>query len=168
MTHGHRSKGQESPEYRSWRGMIERCYNPKNISFPHYGARCIAVCPKWRASFSAFLKDMGPRTEGYTIDRKNNDLGYLCGRCKACGRTKNCQWSSWHDQIQNQRRCHFTNLVRAQAEKVRKLHDKGATAVKLAARFKVSHSFMCKFLRSTYDRCCRPTPNYSGFEYQRG
>jgi hypothetical protein len=147
MTHGHRCKGQESREYASWRAMLERCYNPKSISYPHYGARGIAVCPKWRVSFSAFLKDMGPRPEGMTLDRKDNDLGYLCGRCKACGRTKNCQWSSWHDQIQGQRRCRNANIARTKIEQVRKLRDKGVSMLELADRYKVSHSFVCKLLR---------------------
>lgn len=147
MIHGHRCKGKESREYASWRAMLERCYNPKSISYPHYGARGISVCPKWRASFVAFLKDMGTRPEGYTLDRKDNDLGYLCGHCPDCGRVKNCRWASWHDQIQGQRRCRNANIARSKIAKLRKLHNQGVSATALAARFRVSHSFVSKLLR---------------------
>jgi hypothetical protein len=153
MRHGHRSKGEESPEYSSWRAMLERCYNPKSISYPHYGARGITVCPRWRASFSAFFADMGPRPEGMTIDRKDNELGYLCGNCPDCGRVKNCRWASWHDQIQGQRRCGNANLARARLNQVLKLRKKGASTVELASRYRVSQSFICKLLRSAHGLC---------------
>jgi hypothetical protein len=147
MIHGHRSKGEESPEYRSWRAMLERCYNSKSISYPHYGARGITVCPKWRASFSAFFADMGERPEGFTIDRKNPDLGYLCGKCPDCGQVANCRWANWHEQIQGQRRCRNANIARTKLKQIRKLREKGVSMFDLADRFKVSHSFVCKLLR---------------------
>src|ERR1041384_7643922 len=42
-THGlHKSK-----EYKAWRNMKARCYNPRNPKFHNYGARGIMVDPRW-------------------------------------------------------------------------------------------------------------------------
>lgn len=71
-----------SPEYQSWRGMLERCSNPNHASFARYGGRGITVCQRWRESFEAFLSDMGPRpTRQHSIERKKNFLGYEPGNC---------------------------------------------------------------------------------------
>ena len=95
--HGHVRRGKETPEYRAWRGMIERCTNPKHVGYKYYGARGIKVCARWRRSFSAFLEDMGlkPRpTRRYNIDRKNTDGDYT---------PLNCRWATTRKNRLNQR-----------------------------------------------------------------
>lgn len=83
--HGHACRGKLSPEYRSWRSMLARCYNPKSRSFPHYGARGIKVCCGWRESFQNFLRDMGPKpSPDFSIDRIDPNGSY---------RPSNCKWS---------------------------------------------------------------------------
>lgn len=75
MKHGHTARRQpNSPTYISWRGMIERCSNPNNISWKHYGALGITVFPPWR-SFVRFLADVGLRPAGTSLDRFPNKRG---------------------------------------------------------------------------------------------
>ena len=33
--------------YNIWRGMMDRCYNPKNSAYENYGGRGITVCDEW-------------------------------------------------------------------------------------------------------------------------
>jgi hypothetical protein len=86
----------ETTEHRSWRGMIERCENPKHIGFKYYGGRGIKVCARWRLSFKDFIADMGPKpTPAHTIDRwPNLDGDYEPG---------NCRWATPREQRLNQR-----------------------------------------------------------------
>lgn len=87
----------KTPTYRSWRHMLDRCNNPKNNSYSHYGGRGIFVCKEWLGSFETFLKDMGERPErpkGLSIERLNNNDGYS---------PSNCVWASRTDQMRNQR-----------------------------------------------------------------
>lgn len=60
----------QTPEYRTWQGMKQRCHNERATSFKKYGAKGITVCPEWRESFSAFYDYMGPRpSPQHSIDR---------------------------------------------------------------------------------------------------
>lgn len=84
-----------SPEYRIWQAAKARCFNPKDKKFKHYGGRGIVMCRQWSDSFSCFLKDMGTRPSGFTLERKDNNLGYAPG---------NCIWASYTAQNNNLRR----------------------------------------------------------------
>lgn len=84
-----------SPEYSVWHMMKDRCYNTRAKAYPYYGGRGIAVCDRWRESFSAFFADMGPRPSlNHSIDRLNNDIGY---------EPLNCEWRTSHVQSRNRR-----------------------------------------------------------------
>ena len=89
------------PEYVVWLAMKARCYDPKNKRFPRYGARGIEVCSRWLASFEAFYADMGPRPQGYTLERKHNDKGY-----SPC----NCIWATRVEQARNRGNNHWISF----------------------------------------------------------
>lgn len=85
--------GRMHPEYNAWSSMKDRCSNSKSKYYHRYGGRGIRVCKRWRDSFAAFLKDMGPRpTRLHTLDRKHNDKNY----CKS-----NCRWATRREQANN-------------------------------------------------------------------
>jgi hypothetical protein len=89
-------KKRMSREYRAWLNMKERCYNPNNNRFKHYGGRGIRVCDRWLNSYPVFLADMGRRpSPQHSIDRVNNDGLYT---------PENCRWATVVEQRKNQRR----------------------------------------------------------------
>ena len=81
------------PLYDVWKGIMARCYNQKNSSFPFYGERGIKVCENWKI-FSNFVKNMPPRPDGTTLDRIDNDGDYT---------PENCRWATKKKQNRNSR-----------------------------------------------------------------
>lgn len=81
-------------EYATWHGMRSRCYNKNNQSYGHYGGRGITVCPRWLRSFKHFMKDMGPRPVGTSIDRIDVNGNY---------EPRNCRWATAQVQARNKR-----------------------------------------------------------------
>ena len=83
------------PVFWVWCGIKDRCRNPSNKSFKNYGGRGIDISPQWE-TFEAFFRDMGPRPSGgYSVERKDNDLGYS---------KENCYWATPGEQSRNTRR----------------------------------------------------------------
>jgi len=82
-------------EYRIWQGMKARITNPKNSDFRNYGGRGLKMEPEWLLDFRAFYKAVGPRpSKCHTIERKNNDIGYMAG---------NVTWETRANQALNKR-----------------------------------------------------------------
>ena len=76
----HRHTCVNSPTYRSWQAMRQRCLNPNSHSWPDYGGRGIRICERW-ASFETFLADMGERPAGTTLSRFADRGDYRPGNC---------------------------------------------------------------------------------------
>lgn len=83
-----------TPTYNTWRGMIERCKNPKNKRYKDYGDRNIEICKEWEV-FENFYKDMGAKPSGKSLDRIDNNKGY---------EPSNYKWSTPTEQQNNTRR----------------------------------------------------------------
>jgi hypothetical protein len=93
--HGHYKNRKASPEYSSWRDMIQRCTNKNRKKYRIYGGRGITVCQEWLDSSEAFLAHIGPKpTPAHTLGRKNNNGNYEPG---------NIQWETQAEQSKNRR-----------------------------------------------------------------
>ena len=83
-----------TPTWKSWVSMRERCRNPNAPKFAHYGGRGITVCQQWE-DFQVFLKDMGERPAGTSLDRIDVNGMYA---------PSNCRWATHKEQRHNRRK----------------------------------------------------------------
>lgn len=96
-THGHTKRKEKvgvSRTYKSWSGMIGRCYAHGNSSYKYYGGRGVIVCDRWLESFDNFLEDMGERPTKLSLDRIDPYGNY---------EPSNCRWASAREQAINKR-----------------------------------------------------------------
>lgn len=89
--HGHDTRSNQSPIYRIWNSMRQRCSNPNVDGYEYYGGRGVKVCERWN-SFENFLSDMGERPEGMSLDRIDPDGDYT---------PDNCRWVGFREQVRN-------------------------------------------------------------------
>lgn len=91
--HGAAIPGRHRPEFDAWLSAKQRCTNPNNKKFQHYGGRGVKMCEEWTREFAAFLRDMGPCPKGHSLDRWPNKAGDY--------EPRNCRWATIIQQNNN-------------------------------------------------------------------
>lgn len=88
----------DHPLYQAWKRIKRRCYSPEAHNYKHYGGRGIRVCDEWRSDPAAFIsyieRELGPRPQGKSLDRIDNDGDYRPG---------NVRWATQAEQNANKR-----------------------------------------------------------------
>ena len=97
------------PEYATWHGMKQRCYNAKSTSYRNYGGRGIKVCDRWlkgdgkKSGFQCFLDDMGAKpSKSLSLDRYPNTNGNY--------EPDNCRWATRKQQAASRRKAKSVSL----------------------------------------------------------
>jgi hypothetical protein len=77
--------------YVVWKGMKQRCYNPKTPDYKYYGGKGVSVCPEWKNDYLAFRNwaSANGYEQGLSIDRINNDGNYEPSNCQFITRSEN-------------------------------------------------------------------------------
>jgi hypothetical protein len=127
--------GPRAPEYRAWRHIKGRCFNPNVKSYPRYGGAGITMCEEWAGDYRAFLRDMGRRpSPKHSVDRIEGTLGYEPG---------NCRWATATEQSRNRRN---VKLSEAAAHTIRAEAMNGTPRRALRERFAVSKQTIARII----------------------
>jgi hypothetical protein len=116
----------DTTEHRIWRQMRYRTGSSKQDG-AYYKERGIIVDPAW-ANFAVFFADMGPRPNGYTLERIDNDGPYS---------KENCKWATRAKQQYNTRQ---TKLKAEDIPRIKALRANGATITALGLAFQIDPS----------------------------
>jgi len=127
FVHGCARRGRNLPIYHIYKNMISRCHNERCVGFKDYGRKGISVCMRWRNSFSNFLKDMGHRPVGMSLDRIRPRGNYT---------KSNCRWATRIQQANNTTRNIFIRFDGSKMTISQWARKIGITPSGLSARLK--------------------------------
>jgi hypothetical protein len=121
-----------TPEFRAWTSMRQRCSNPSHLSWHRYGGRGIKVCEAWMGSFEAFFEHVGPRpTPKHSLDRfPNNNGNYEPG---------NVRWATSKEQAANRSNSKLSDL---DVKFVRLWRSRGYKVKDIAAVFDANPAYV--------------------------
>lgn len=117
--------------YGTWYQMRNRCTNEEHDSYDSYGGRGITVCERWlypENGYDNFVADMGPRPQGYTLDRIDNDGNYEPSNCR------------WADAVTQQRNTRHAKLKAEDVVVAFTLLDNGMSQRAVSKIYKCSPS----------------------------
>lgn len=130
-----------TPEYKIWKLIKARCYNPNSTFYEHYGGRGIKMFEAWINNFESFIQHIGYRpTPFHSVERIKNDIGYFPG---------NLKWATKKEQASNKR---TNRIIEYNGEKLilQQWADKFNTPVStLHSRLKVND------IKTVFDKLCQ-------------
>jgi len=93
----------------SYKSMIRRCHDSRDIHWAAYGASGVTVCERWRlpdgvVGFKNFLADLGERPVDEPATTRTGKVVYqTLGRYYDTGNyePRNCEWMTWERQAQH-------------------------------------------------------------------
>lgn len=128
--------------HRAFTNMRTRCNDPRGNAVAAYRERGITVHEDWDDDCYGFerfvayvLSTLGPRPEGHSLDRIDNDRGYEPG---------NLRWATPEQQSRNTRR---TKVREERMEEAASLVVSGATTTEIASHLGISRDYASTLAR---------------------
>lgn len=119
--------------------MIQRCEDANCDDYKYYGARGITVAAEWH-DFQTFLKDVGERPKGLTLDRVRNNEGYG---------PRNFRWATRQEQVNNMR-SNVKTYVDGKLLSIKEMAEKAGIS------YRTMHARLTRLGYSAEEALCKP------------